>query len=532
MNERHETLGSLALEQKRVIVIDAAERPETQKLRVAAYCRVSSDSSDQLNSFMAQLNYYTTLISGKDKWIMADIYADEGISGTSAEKRQDFQRLLSDCRKGRVDKILVKSISRFARNAKDCLETIRELKSIGVGVCFEEQGIDTSDMSGELLTAVFAAIAQKESESISGNMRWSYKRRMESGTYVPSTLPYGYKRKDNRIVVDEDRAAVIRRIFTSYLEGQSSDDIAAALSSDEIPCRYGGTDWNSTAVRYILTNEKYTGNSLWQKYYTTDTLPYRHPRNKGERESYYAEGTHEPIIPMEDYEAVQRLMAERRQMIVPAQYISYPFRKKIYCGICGTIFRRKVIRNTVYWVCMGHDSRRKGFCPVTQIPEEEIKAAFLRLYHKLRLHGETILSQMLPDLQAIREQRMLWSVDIIELNKQIYELTDQNRTLADMNKLGLVDPDIFISQSNELAHQLQAAKRKKEQLIGDRDDDTIPQTRALLETLEAMPEFLPDFDSEIFGDLVEKITAESNTCLRFCLKNGLELTEQIRRTVR
>lgn len=139
---------------------------------------------------------------------------------------------------------------------------------------------------------------------------------------------------------------------------------------------------------------------------------------------------------------------------------------------------------------------------------------------------------MLSDLQAIREQRMLWSVDIIELNKQIYELTDQNRALADMNKLGLVDPDIFISQSNELAHQLQASKRKKEQLISDRDDDTIPQTRALLETLDAMPEFLPDFDGEIFGDLVEKITVESNTCLRFCLKNGLELTEQIGRKMR
>lgn len=532
MSDQHEIRGSTALKQEKVIVIKAAEQPEAQKQWVAAYCRVSSDSSDQLNSFMAQLNYYTTLISNEEKWTMADIYADEGLSGTSMEKRQDFQRLLSDCRKGRVDKILVKSISRFARNTKDCLETIRELKSMGVGVCFEEQGIDTSDMSGELLTAVFAAIAQKESESISANMRWSYKRRMESGTYVPTVLPYGYKRKDNRIVIDENCAEVIRRIFVSYLAGQSTDDIAAALSSDKIPRRYGGTDWNSTAVRYILTNEKYTGNSLWQKYYTTDTLPYRHPRNKGERESYYAEGTHEPIIPMEDYEAVQRLMAERRQMIAPAQYISYPFRKKIYCGICGTIFRRKVVHDTVCWVCMGHDRQGNGFCPVTQIPEEEIKAAFLQLYHKLRFHGETIFTQMLSDLQKICEQRMLWSIDIIELNKQIYELTDQNRTLADMNKLGLVDPDIFMSQSNELARQLQRAKRAKERLIGNRDDDTIPQTRMLLEMLEAMPEFLPNFDGEIFGDLVEKITAESNTCLRFHLKNGMELTEQIRRTAR
>lgn len=183
MSEKLLTDGSLALNEKKVIVIERAERPESQKLRVAAYARVSSDSTDQLNSFMAQTNYYSTLISSNENWTMADIYADEGITGTSAQKRPDFQRLLSDCRKGRVDKILVKSISRFARNTTECLETIRELKAIGVGVCFEEQGIDTSDMSGELLTAVFAAIAQKESESISGNMRWSYQQRMKSGTY-------------------------------------------------------------------------------------------------------------------------------------------------------------------------------------------------------------------------------------------------------------------------------------------------------------------------------------------------------------
>ncbi len=173
MNRTQQISGSLALERKNVTVIEATQRPEAQKLRVAAYCRVSSDSSDQMNSFAAQLNYYTTLIGSKENWAMADIYADAGISGTSAEKRPDFQRLLSDCRKGQIDKILVKSISRFARNAADCLKTIRELKAIGVGVCFEEQGIDTSEMTGELLTAMFSAIAQKESESISGHMRWS-----------------------------------------------------------------------------------------------------------------------------------------------------------------------------------------------------------------------------------------------------------------------------------------------------------------------------------------------------------------------
>mgnify|MGYP001623698808 FL=1 len=529
MPEKAKVNGNLALSQKKVIVIDAAGRPETEKLRVAAYCRVSSDSSDQLNSFMAQLNYYTTLINSQDTWMLADIYADEGITGTSVEKRPDFQRLISDCRKGQIDKILVKSISRFARNTTDCLTIIRELKSIGVGVCFEEQNIDTSKMSGELLTAVFAGIAQKESESISGNMRWSYKRRMENGTYVPSVLPYGYIRIDGKIEIDEKRANVIRQIFSWYLSGHSADMIADILNAKQIPSRYGGVRWSQTAVRYILTNEKYAGNSLWQKYYTTDTLPYQHPRNRGQRESYYAESTHEAIVSMEDFTATQELMAKRRKVLTPEQNIPSSFRKKLYCGECGTLFRRKTIRGVIYWACMGHDKKGNDFCPVTQIPEHMICEAFLRFYYKLKSHGEDILTQMLVDLQAIREHRMLWSEDVIELNKQISDLSDQNRMLASMNQAGLVDPDLFISQSNSLASQLQSAKQEKDRLIGARDDDTIVQTRTLLEELDAMPDFLPAFNSEIFEILVEKITVEHGGLLRLQLKNGLRLTEPLER---
>jgi len=532
MRNGHQTNGSLALEPKKVIVIEATQRPEAQKLRVAAYCRVSSDSSDQMNSFAAQMNYYTTLIASKSSWTMVDIYADAGISGTSAKKRPDFQRLLSDCRKGQVDKILVKSISRFARNATDCLETIRELKSIGVSVYFEEQNIDTSAMSGELLTAMFSAIAQKESESISSNMRWSYQRRMQSGTYIPTTLPYGYVLKDSAIEIDEPRAAVIRRIFSEYLSGSSTEVIAEGLSADKIPCRYGGTDWCAMAIRYIITNEKYAGNSLWQKYYTTDTLPYRHPLNRGEKPSYYAENTHAAIIPQSDFDAAQRIMEQRRQKITPPQGIPYPFRKKIYCGNCGTVFRRKVVRNIVYWACMGHEQRGNGYCQTVQIAEEEICDAFLRLYHKLRLHGEPILKQMLADLQTVCERRMLWSQDIIELNRKISDINDQDRMLADMNKCGLVDPDIFISQSNELAQQLRAVKQEKARLMDIQKDDAIPRTRELLETLDSLPEFLPAFDGEIFADLVDRITADDSSILRFHLKNGLELAEAIDRRTR
>lgn len=315
MGKQPQTSGSLALEQKNVIVIEAAPRLEAEKLRVAAYCRVSSDSSDQLNSFMAQLNYYTTLIGSKENWTLADLYADEGITGTSAEKRPDFQRLLMDCRRGRVDKVLVKSVSRFARNAKDCLSTVRELKSIGVGVCFEEQHIDTSNMSGELLTAVFAAMAQKESQNISENMRWSYRVRMKGGTFLPAAVPFGYVLQEKKIVVDEERAEIVRHIFRDYLAGQSMAEIASRLNREGVLVRIGqeSRKWHHTAVSYILSNERYIGDSLWQKTYATDTLPARQVKNHGEREQFYAEATHPPIIDKETFLAVQDLKGRRSE---------------------------------------------------------------------------------------------------------------------------------------------------------------------------------------------------------------------------
>ena len=533
MSKQPKTSGNLALEQKRVIVIEAAPKTEAAKLRVAAYCRVSSDSTDQLNSFMAQLNYYNTLIASKENWTLVDLYADEGISGTSAEKRPDFQRLLSDCRRGRVDKVLVKSVSRFARNTRDCLETVRELKSIGVGVCFEEQHIDTSNMSGELLTAVFAATSQKESENISAHMRWSYQVRMKGGTFLPSAVPFGYVIQDKKIVIDEERAGIVRAIFHRYLAGQSMAEIAAQLNRENIPVRAGqiNQQWIHTAISYILSNERYIGDSLWQKTYATDTLPARQVKNCGERQKYYAEETHPPIIDPETFRAVQELKQKRNEKCGSRQSRRLPLQQKIFCGVCRTVYRRKVSTGITFWICRSHDDGKEN-CPSGRIPEEEIHAAFLRVYHKLRLHGEPILKQMIANLQSIREHRMLWSLNIVQLNKRIADLSDQDRMLADMNKCGLVDPDSFISKSNELTCQIRAAKQEKERLLASGDDDAISKTRELMETLDTLPEFLPDFDAEIFTDLVDRITAEEDGVLRFRLKNGLELTESTERRER
>lgn len=223
MDEKRLVDGTTALAEKRprVIKIEPAERPQNVRLRVAAYTRVSSDSEDQLNSFAAQNRYYTELISGKAEWRMVDIYADEGITGTSVAKRDDFQRMMADCRRGLIDQILVKSISRFARNTKDCLQNIRELKELGVNVRFEREGIDTVNVSSELITAIYAAFAQKESESISGNMRWSYQRRMESGEFNTCKAPWGFRLDGRKLKICESEADIVQRIFLEYLSGMN-----------------------------------------------------------------------------------------------------------------------------------------------------------------------------------------------------------------------------------------------------------------------------------------------------------------------
>ena len=232
---KKQTNGNLALEQQRVIVIPAHDEIVARKLRVAAYARVSSSSEDQLNSYRVQNQYYSELISGNPDWEMVDIYADEGITGTSVEKREDFQRMMQDCRKGKIDRILVKSISRFARNTKDCLAAVRELKELGVSVQFEEQGIDTSKVSSEMVTAIMASLAQKQSESISGNVKWGVQKRMKDGTYIPAYLPYGYESINRRIQINEGQADVVQKIFSDFLVGRSTEQIAADLRVNNIP---------------------------------------------------------------------------------------------------------------------------------------------------------------------------------------------------------------------------------------------------------------------------------------------------------
>lgn len=524
MDEKQLVDGATALAEKqsRVIKIEPAEQPQNMLLRVAAYTRVSSDSEDQLNSFAAQNRYYTELISGKAEWRMVDIYADEGITGTSVAKRDDFQRMMADCRRGLIDQILVKSISRFARNTKDCLQNIRELKELGVNVRFEREGIDTVNVSSELITAIYAAFAQKESESISGNMRWSYQCRMEQGAFNTYHAPVGFTLIDGDLQVNQAEVPTIQRIFTEYLSGNNSREIAAALNKDKALGRH----WRREAIDYILQNERYAGNALLQKRYTTDSFPREKKRNRGEREKFFVFSSNEAIISQEMFDQAQQLRKTRKREPTP---LHDTISRQIRCS-CGARVRAKKINQKWYWCCCNHEERHE--CQITPIPEIQVQESFCRLYYKLKHQSIPILEQMLTNLQMIRNRRMLWSPDIVALNKKISDLSSQNQTLAFLKQQGLVDPDIFIAKTNELTKQLRQVKLEKEKLMDAESDMTALQTRNLIDILEGGPEFLDSFDAELFGELVEKIIIESNDSVRFCLKNGLELRESIERTVR
>lgn len=507
-----------------------ALQPETVKLRVAAYCRVSTDSDDQLNSFAAQQTHYNELIRSHDGWQMAEIYADEGITGTSAKKRKDFERMLADCRKGRIDRILVKSISRFARNTKECLEITRELKEMGISVFFEEHNIDTRMVTSEMLTAILASCAQAESESISKNMKWGIQKRMENGTYVASSVPFGYRWADGTLVIHPGEAGYVKYIFSEYLAGRNTEDIATELRTrSEMEPVLKTRKWSYQTIVQMLKNEKYIGDCLNQKTYMTEELPRRCLRNRGEYAQYYVTDAHYAIIDRETYAAVQVLLQERARNHVRHTVQTSPMAARIICGNCGAAFRRKQTSGRYVYACRTRLDEITA-CDVPQIREDEIKAAFQRLYYNLK--NTAILTQMIKNLYKIQDRKMLWGEDIIELNKRISDIISQSHKLTAMQKRGNVDPDIFIAKSNQLAEQLRKAKQQKERVQHQEDDGIIEATIQLLDVIDAGPTMLERFDEELFCELIDKVIVESNTRIRFRLKNGLELPETIERTVR
>ena len=517
----------------RVTVIDPRV-PEKAKLRVAAYARVSSDSEDQVNSYIAQVDFYSKHIAGKEEWEMVDIYADEGISGLEARNRDEFNRMMADCREGKIDRVLCKSISRFARNTQEYIQFVRELLRLGISIHFEKENIDTGKMTSEQIAQIYGAFAQMESTSHSSNMRFSVRMRMENGLFVPPSVPYGYRLAGRDLEIVPEEAEVVRRIFSAYLSGQGKDDIAKELNQLGVDRGRNREKWYPSTVAYILTNISYTGNMIWQKSYATDTIPFQQVRNRGQKPRYFVEHSHPAIVSSEDFQRVQKLMSFRNGQFrgTVRQRRETLYSKRIYCGECGSLCRKKVTGGKTYWVCRRHDSD-KADCPIPQIPELEITAAVLRLYHKLKLGLETVLRPVLTQLQELRERELRSNRKISDIDNEIARISEQNLVLVRLKSKGYVDSALYLSQMDEIEHKLRELRKLRRRLLETAGEDRqIQETERMLEYLTDSPEWLDEVTSDLFRELIERITIISPTRLKFRLLNGLELSESIERMIR
>lgn len=454
----------------KITVIDPAT-PEKAKLRVAAYARVSSDSADQLNSYLAQVDYYTRHIGESPDWDLVDIYADEGISGLDTRKRDEFNRMMEDCRAGKIDRILVKSMSRFARNTRDSLHFMRELMRLGINIQFEKENIDTGRLTSEQTAAIYAAFAQMESTGHSSNMRISVRMRMERGIFTPSSMPYGYRLNGLEPEIVPEEAEVVRRIFGLALQGQGHTDITKWLNESGVERGHGRERWHCFMVRYILSNCFYTGDSDWQKTFATDTLPIRQVPNWGQRPKYHVEDDHPGIISREDFQRVQALTASRKEVFYRGSKPSGAvLGGHVFCGHCGCACRRKTARGTVYWVCNRHNDS-KDECPIPQIMETALTAAVLRLHNKLTLHGQELLQPLLDQLQELRERELRSNQRLSDIDKEIANISGQNLVLIRLKSKGCIDSALALSQADEMNRRLRDLRRLRRKVLEAADGD-------------------------------------------------------------
>ncbi len=508
-----------------VTIIPASER-KPDILRVAAYCRVSSDSTDQLHSYASQIRKYTEEIGQHADWKLVDIYADEAVSGTKTDKREDFNRLLADCRKGKIDRVLVKSISRFSRNTKDCLAALRELMRLGVTVQFEKENIDTGTLTTELMVSVSGSLAQQESISISQNIRQGYRRRMERGEFITNKPPYGYRNAgEGRLEIVPEEAEVIRWVFESYLSGCSPARIAAEMNRRGVKKKYGQSIWRKQAVVDWLTNEKYMGDTLCQKTFKTG-FPFTAVKNHGELDQYYIENCVPPIISREMFKKVQERLKQRKVRM--SEPVKFPLSRKIVCGHCGATFYRNTSQsNPIVWLCSKHKDSR-GDCPVKPIWERDVYTAFIRMYNKLRLHEGIILQPALWQMEALEAAVQRENPAMLEVNRAIAQATEQNYKISRLRSKGLLDADACAAKVAALDAQLTQLRIKRRRL--QKNDDINEAAEALCQTVDTLhqgPERLVEFDAELFADLVEQIVVDPGHGLRFRLKGGFEVTERL-----
>lgn len=507
----------------KVIEITSTKEPKTF-FKLAAYCRVSSDSADQLHSFATQIRYYTDYAKKHNEYELIDIYADEGLTGTCMNKRDEFNRMIRDCQKGRIDRIIVKSVSRFARNTKELLMVIRMLKGIGISIYFEEQGIDTDKMNTEMILTFPGMVAQQESETISGNMRWSYKKRMESGEFNSCNAAYGYKLVDGQLVINEPEAEVVRKIFDLYLQGIGKQAIANFLNDNNVPRRYSQTKWYIFTVDYILNNERYMGDALLQKSYTTGTLPYKKKRNKGELPQYYVENSNPPIVCREVFQAAKELQQSRA--INKSSKEAYPLSGVLRCPDCGHTFRRQIVNGETYWICSYKSSGRTQ-CSNNRVREDAIYNTFNIMMRKLSANRQHLIGTLIHQLEESQLRSSDTKDKIYQIDKDIADLSAKNHVIARLHTKGILNDTEHSAQSSNITHKLNSLRIERRKKLSEDENDMLIDTLKELDNI--LSEYLPsiDFNEDLFQQVVTSITVISCAELRFTIMGDINFREKI-----
>ena len=501
-----------------------------RKRRVAAYARVSTDSEEQANSYEAQIDYYTQYIKSRDDWEMVSVYTDAGITGTSTKHREGFKQMVSDALSGRIDLIVTKSVSRFARNTVDSLTTIRKLKEHGVECFFEKENIWTFDGKGELLITIMSSLAQEESRSISENVTWGQRKRMADGKVaIPFRLMLGFKRGPNgEILIDEEQAKTVRDIYSWFLQGMTPHAIAQKLTDLGIPSPSGKDSWYDGTVRSILTNEKYKGDALMQKYYTEDFLTKKLAVNKGEIPQYYVEGSHEAIIKPETYELVQQEFLRRKGKNGRYSGVDL-FSSRIVCGQCGAYYGAKVwhskearYRRVIFRCNRKYEKVQK--CTTPHVTEEQMKLLFIAVLNRLIECRDEIITGMMETADELYATDALEAEEHRLLNEMNVRAEMMQQAISENARVAL-DQTEYQKKFDELSSRYAAVKAEHDEVV-NRISNMLSARKAaqqFISTLRKLDTPVAEFSPDLWGTLLDHATVYADDDIRFTFRNGAEI---------
>lgn len=514
------------------------------KKRVAAYCRVSTDSEEQLNSYEAQKSYYTQKIEESSDWEMAEIYADEGISGTSMKKRTEFKKMITACKRGHIDLIITKSLSRFARNTVDCLETVRLLKANGIGVYFEKENINTLTESSEFLITLFSGFAQAESESLSKNIAWGKQKSAEAGKVdFQYKKMLGYRKGvDGQPEIVPEEAEIIRRIYRRYLAGCSLGQIKQELEQDNIPTAQKVERWSSAVIHNILTNEKYMGDALLQKTYITDCITKKVKKNMGERPMYYVENNHPAIIPRETFDQVQKEMTRRsskRKVLQKSgktelgKYSGkYALTELLVCGECGSPYKRVTwARNgkkRIVWRCVSRLEFGTKYCHNSQtLDESRLHNAILAAMNEYAAIRQEVCPDVLAMVEEAKRAMSQAGAMLLELKKRMDAVSQEQSDVLDRLLANMADAELnarmkaLTDEKEALKAQILKVQQKEVSMA-----EQAAKRQQMWDNLKECSAGYTEFDDEFVRQIIQKITVEDAETIHVHFRDSDVVLEQ------